>query len=158
MQTCWLEKDMPKIKLREVFAPGGMPSVTYVGREHLRLEERITRAVARAYSFNVVTGPTKSGKSVLCHKVLDKSKLVTLEGGQITSDEDFWDQLAHRMQVAAGVTKTERESEVISGEVSAGWNLGGLLKLKARADVGSGRDSTKSALILLSCACLLMLF
>ena len=152
--TLLMEVNMAKAKLREVFAPGGMPSVTYVGREHLRLEERILRAVSRGYSFNVVTGPTKSGKSVLCHKVLDKSKLVTLEGGQITSDEDFWDQLAHRMQVAAEVTKTERESESISGEVSAGWNLGGLLSFKTKADIGSGRDSTRQYVTALKIACI----
>ena len=32
---------MQILKLREVFAPGGMPSITYVGREHLELEQKI---------------------------------------------------------------------------------------------------------------------
>ena len=72
---------MKDYSLKEVFAPGGLPSVTYVGREHLNLEDKIIRAEARGFSFNVITGPTKSGKSVLCHRVLDNKRLVTMEGG-----------------------------------------------------------------------------
>lgn len=145
---------MKNYKLREVFAPGGMPSVTYVGRDHLQLEEKIKRAVDRGFSFNVVTGPTKSGKSVLCHKVLDEKKLVTMEGGQVITSEDFWEQLAHRLQVAAGVTETTKETESLGGEISAGWNLGGLLSLKTKVDVGSGRDSSKQYVTALKIACI----
>ena len=131
-----------------------MPSVTYVGREHLKLEAKIERAVARGFSFNVITGPTKSGKSVLCHRVLDPKRLVTLEGGQVSNSTEFWEQLAHRLRVAAGVTETEKQSETIAAEITAGWNLGGLLNLKAKADVGSGRDSAKQYHTALKVACI----
>jgi hypothetical protein len=145
---------MKRYSLKEVFAPGGMPSVTYVGREHLELEAKILRAEARGFSFNVVTGPTKSGKSVLCHRVLDAKRLVTMEGGQVTSSVEFWEQLAHRTQVAATVTDTSKLSENISGEVEAGWNLGGLLKLRSKVDVGSGRDTAKQYQVALKIACI----
>lgn len=141
-------------KLKEVFAPGGMPSVTYVGREHLELEQKIVRAVQRGYAFNVVTGPTKSGKSVLCHKVLDASKLVTIEGGQIASIDDFWQQLSHRLRVAAGVSETESQDEKVGAEVSAGWNLAAVLNLKAKAEVGSGRESGRQYVTATKIACI----
>lgn len=131
-----------------------MPSVTYVGREHLELEAKIERAVARGFSFNVVTGATKSGKSVLCHRVLDAKRLVTMEGGQVSDTSEFWEQLAHRMRVAAGVVETDKQSEVLSGEAEAGWNLGGLLKLRAKAEVGSGRDSSRQYQTALKIACI----
>lgn len=145
---------MKHYKLKEVFAPGGMPSVTYVDREHLKLEAKIERAVSRGFSFNVITGPTKSGKSVLCHRVLDPKRLVTMEGGQVSDSKEFWEQLAHRLQVAAGVTETETESESFGGEIEGGWNIGGLLKLKSKVDVGSGRDSSKQYQIALKIACI----
>ncbi len=145
---------MKKYKLKEVFAPGGMPSVTYVGREHLELEAKIKRAVARGFSFNVVTGPTKSGKSVLCHRVLNEQKLVTMEGGQVASSEEFWEQLAHRLQVAAGVTETRNQGETIGAKVEAGWNLGTLIKLKSRADISSSRDSARQYQTALKIACI----
>lgn len=145
---------MKTYKMRDVFAPGGMPSVTYVGREHLELEQKIERAVERGYAFNVVTGPTKSGKSVLCHKVLDATKLVTMEGGQVSSADDFWQQLAHKLRVAAGVSESDGQDEKIGAEASAGWNLGGLLSLKAKVDIGSSRESSKQFVTALKIACI----
>ncbi len=145
---------MNKYSLKEVFAPGGMPSITYGGREHLELEAKILRAEARGFSFNVVTGPTKSGKSVLCHRVLDTKRLVTMEGGQATSSSEFWEQLAHRMQIAASVTETKTKSESFGGEIEAGWSLGGLFTLKSKIDVGSGTDSAKQYNIALKIACI----
>lgn len=145
---------MKKLKLRDVFAPGGMPSITYVGREHLELEQKINRAVERGFSFNVVTGPTKSGKSVLCHKVLDRNKLVTMEGGQVSDIDDFWQQLAHKLRVAAGLTETDSENEVIGADASVGWKLGALLTLKVKAEVASGRDKSRQYVTALKIACI----
>ncbi len=82
-----------KILLRDVFTPGGQPSVTYVSREHLGLEQRVADALARGFAINVVTGPTKSGKTVLCNHILGQGgPSVTVEGGQVRSEEDFWGQ------------------------------------------------------------------
>lgn len=145
---------MKHYQLKEVFAPGGMPSVTYVGREHLALEAKIERAVARGFSFNVVTGPTKSGKSVLCHRVLDKQKLVTMEGGQVANADEFWSQLAHRLRVAAGFSERESESDTAAVEAEGGWNIGGLLKLKGKLEAGSSRENSRQYSVALKIACI----
>lgn len=152
-----MERRGPALKiyrLREVFAPGGMPSVTYVGREHLQLEQKIERAVERGYAFNVVTGPTKSGKSVLCHRVLDATKLVTMEGGQVSSIDDFWQQLSHKLHVAAGASESDKQEEKIGAEASAGWNIGALLSLKSKIEVGSGRERARQFVTALKIACI----
>jgi ABC-type iron transport system FetAB ATPase subunit len=131
-------------KVKDVFPAGGMPSITYVDRDHLRLEAKIERAVDRGFAFNVVTGPTKSGKSVLCHQVLDTKKLVTMEGGQVTTAGEFWQQLAHRLQIAAGSTETNKQTDVLGGEVTAGWKLGALISVKSKAELSTGRDSART--------------
>ncbi|MNS26133.1 hypothetical protein D3C72_580480 [compost metagenome] len=88
------------LTLKQVFTPGGQPSVTYVSREHLGLEDRIEDVIARGFAFNVVTGPTKSGKTVLIQKVLGDRPALLLEGGLIESIESFWNQLAHMLNIA----------------------------------------------------------
>lgn len=141
---------MVKYQLKEVFTPGGMPDVTYVGREHLELEKKIQRAVQRGYAINVVTGPTKSGKSVLCHRVLGQSKLVAVEGGQIRSEDELWEHVAHQLRVA----DTESESHSDTATVSAGWNLGALLGLNVGAEAGTQVASAKSYRNQLKLACI----
>jgi hypothetical protein len=51
--------------MRAVFVPGGLPKHTYVPRSNLRLEEQLRAATDNLCKLVTVTGPTKSGKSVL---------------------------------------------------------------------------------------------
>lgn len=111
-----------ELKLKEVFTPGGQPSVTYVSRDHLKLEQRVKEALARGYAINVVTGPTKSGKTVLCNHVLAQSgDSLSIEGGQIRSEQDFWKQIVHLLDL--GRERTRKESGTSSGSLNAGAKL-----------------------------------
>lgn len=95
-----------KLTIADVFTPGGVPSVTYVRRDHLQLEERVRNAVSRRHSFIVVTGPTKSGKSVLCRKVLPSQRTVKIEGGQIATAAEFWEHVSYHLTLPTTATKT----------------------------------------------------
>jgi len=96
------------LRLKDVFTPGGQPSVTYVSRDHLKLEQRVREALARGYAINVVTGPTKSGKTVLCNHVLAQAgESISIEGGQVRSEEDFWSQIAHLLEIGSQRVRTE---------------------------------------------------
>lgn len=129
---------MEKLKLKQVFTPGGQPSVTYVSREHLQLEAAVEKALARGYAIIVVTGPTKSGKTVLCNHVLSKSgDSVTIEGGQVRGEGDFWSQIAQDLDV--GTEKIRRESGAANSENGVG--------LKANLGVFEGSFSDKSGVI-----------
>ena len=94
------------MQLKEVFTPGGQPSVTYVGREHLQLEDAVRGALARGYALNVVTGPTKSGKTVLCKRVLaNAAKFIVVEGGQVRNEDDFWRHISFKLNIANTAVK-----------------------------------------------------
>lgn len=108
------EGAVERLRLRQVFTPGGLPSVTYVSRDQLRLEERISDAVERGFAFIVVTGPTKSGKSVLCKRVLKDRNMVTIEGGRVRNEDDFWNQLAHQMEISSATTKARASTETVT--------------------------------------------
>lgn len=78
------------VALKNVFVAGGMPSLTYVDREHLHLEKSLREELAEGYKIVAITGPTKSGKTVLCKKVIPERMSIWIDGGQIENADDFW--------------------------------------------------------------------
>src|SRR4051812_27493193 len=114
-----------KLQTKQVFTPGGQPTVTYIDRAHLGLESALKRAMARGFSIISVTGQTKSGKTVLCRKVVPE-KAIWLEAGQIQSEAEFWDQAAFKLNLSQIVTKSQTEEQTGggAGEVGASFNIG----------------------------------
>ena len=132
-------------QLRDVFTPGGQPSITYVSRDHLGLEGRVSDALARGYAINVVTGPTKSGKTVLCNHVLAKlGNSITVEGGQVRSEGDFWAQIVDALDLGSSRTRTYSGTEQGGLGVSVEVGLSGGTKATGKADAASSRSSVRS--------------
>lgn len=119
-----------QIPLSDVFTPGGLPSITYVSRDHLELEKELSDAIARGFAFIVVTGPTKSGKTVLCRRVLERDPLIVVEGGQIRTEADFWSNITHQLSIAAQTTRSRGETAGTSVTGEAGGSLAGFFKQK----------------------------
>lgn len=116
--------------LRDVFTPGGLPSVTYVSREHLQLEKKLHDALARGYAFNVVTGPTKSGKSVLCKRVLSGQGVIVIEGGQIRSEADFWLHAAYKLNVPNTASKSDAQTSTTTTNAEGSGGIPGIIQGK----------------------------
>lgn len=83
-------KHTPIIKYSEVFVPGGFPTYTYNPRQNRQLEDSI-REASNNYKLLVVTGPTKSGKTVLVNKVFPRAENLWIDGGSITTEDSFWE-------------------------------------------------------------------
>ncbi len=131
--------------LKQVFTPGGQPSITYVSRSHLGLEQRVNEALLRGYSINVVTGPTKSGKTVLCNHVLGQAgESVSIEGGQVRSEQDFWEQIAHSLELASERVRTEAGSANDNLEASFGVDIPAVFNVGAKGSKGQTRTSERS--------------
>ena len=97
---------MPEIyKLKQVFSRG-MPTVTYVRREHLGLEQELKKAVARGYAIIAVTGPSKCGKTVLRRTVIPDNVVVHVEGGQVSQEDDFWETIRAHLEVPLSESQT----------------------------------------------------
>jgi hypothetical protein len=99
-------------KLKEVFSRG-MPTVTYVGREHLRLEQELRKAVAKGHTILAITGPSKCGKTVLRRKVIPDNVVAHVEGGQVSDEADFWDAIRVHLESpqSTSVSATKQASE-----------------------------------------------
>lgn len=96
-------------KIENIFNPRSFPEKTYVSRAingKEALEDRLTRALSMKGNLVFVTGASKSGKTVLCHKVIPQEAIISLSGVQISTKEDFWLHIAEQLPVSESVTIT----------------------------------------------------
>lgn len=83
----------------DVFVAGGQPTVTYVEREELHIERQLARAIAAPNQIVSLSGPTKSGKTVLCKRVLGEREYVWVDGGQILDGDSFWKKVCAELSI-----------------------------------------------------------
>lgn len=116
----------------QVFVPGGEPTITYVKREQSNIERDLARAIATPNQIVSLAGPTKSGKTVLCRKVLGNRDFLWIDGGQIRAIEDLWDRACCDLNIP------------LASETSTETQIGGDLKVGVFATAGGSR-LTRSA-------------
>lgn len=92
----------------EVFVAGGQPTYTYVERSAEHVELKFARAIATPNQIVSLSGPTKTGKTVLCRRILGDRQFVWIDGGQIKDAKDFWDRVAYELNLPS---KTENTTE-----------------------------------------------
>ncbi|MFC2007712.1 hypothetical protein ACFLVB_03865 [Chloroflexota bacterium] len=122
-----------------VFVPGGFPLHTYNPRDSLNLETKLADSTKNLCKLIVVTGQTKSGKTVLTRKILPRDKAIWIDAGSVSHEDEFWQIILesldlaqeHQIQVTKGTTKTlgtegKVESGLIvakaSGQLSFDWS------------------------------------
>ena len=110
------------MKISDVFVPGGQPSITYVPRSELQLEQKLQDYLDEGHRILSLSGPTKSGKTVLIKAVVPSA--VWLYGGNIRSIERFWGALADKTGAYPTETKERTGTEVNADQLtlSAGVN------------------------------------
>ncbi len=103
----------------EVFVAGGQPTITYVERQEDHIERSFARAVATPNQIVSLSGPTKTGKTVLCRRILGDRQYVWIDGGQIQSGEDFWGKVAGELNIPLEieVSKGGETSLAIEGSI-----------------------------------------
>ncbi|WP_306045682.1 hypothetical protein [Nioella sp. MMSF_3534] len=116
------------LKTKNVFVAGGMPSVTYVDRVALDLEKKLRTEIRDGYKVICVTGPTKSGKTVLTRHVLGRDSSALVNGGQVASSEEFWSLLLQDLRLP--------ESETETGSEQASIGIRYLVSAQAKASEG----------------------
>ena len=130
-----------EIKATDVFVPGGFPRVTYVSREEHQLEMKVGAARNNLSKLVVVTGPTKSGKTVLVDKIFPREDCVWIDGGTISSEGDFWDSIIEQTDQYTEIEQVE--DGALSLETSGEANVeGSLLFAKGSASLHVGAQNT----------------
>jgi len=98
----------------EVFVAGGQPTYTYVERSAEHVELKFARAIATPNQIVSLSGPTKTGKTVLCRRILGTRQFVWIDGGQVGSSDDFWQRVAYELNLPSEKEIT-RESATKAG-------------------------------------------
>lgn len=130
---------MALLRATEVFTPNDTPVHTYVDRRDLKLEERLKDALDTPKVVASISGPSKAGKSVLIHKLIDADLIILVSGATITKASDLWDQAIQWMGGAD--TQSETDTTATAGSIS-GSMKGGLSAILAKGEASGTISST----------------
>lgn len=120
-------------KVVEVFTPNDLPTFTYVDRATHKFEERLRDALAIPKMIVSLSGPSKSGKTVLVNKVIERDNLIQLSGASIRSAPDLWSKVLSWMDVPTEHVETTGTKIKAEGGGKAAGGLGIPLLPKGRS-------------------------
>lgn len=129
-----------------VFTPNDTPTATYVDRKEHKLEESLKDYYRATNVIVSLSGPSKTGKTVLIKKVVPDDELITVPGSAITSAENLWERVLRWMDAPSEVLKIETNSlhASLEGGGSGGFSLPGIGELKAQGTAGTGGAHSRS--------------
>jgi hypothetical protein len=105
-----------KYESTEVFVPYDVPTVTYVYRQENDLETQLRQALKTPGLIISLSGPSKSGKTVLINKVIPKDNLIQVSGGAIKSPSELWDRILNWMESPSEVTS--KSARTLTGDLA----------------------------------------
>ncbi len=132
-----LKKRKNHLRMTKVFIPGGFPTVTYIARKEKQLEARVLTAQDSLAKLVVVTGATKSGKTVLVDKVFPQDSSIWIDGGAISDENSFWDMIVERADLFTEKEYIEQDMETSTIEAE-GSVEGNVLVVKGSTTVKGG--------------------
>ncbi|NQX63742.1 AAA family ATPase [Paenibacillus qinlingensis] len=113
---------MRTLRSNEVFKPGAFPEHTYISRVSPEFsytyEFRLSQALNTTGFLTSVIGPSKTGKTVLCEKVIEWDRIVSLSGSDFKNSQSFWTTVANKAGLSIEGEQTQISS--IAGERVAG--------------------------------------
>ncbi|MBG6092620.1 ATP-binding protein [Actinomadura viridis] len=133
------------VKAGQVFVAGGLPTLTYIKRSQSNLEQKVLDYLDERHRILSVSGPTKTGKTVLMRRMLRDKDAIWLSGGSINDLGDFWSQIADKLSLFTEIEVTdssaETENRTTKGEI-------GVALIKTGRDGQSGTSYTSGNRIL----------
>ena len=110
-----MKKDKDIVKYSDVFVPGGFPTYTYNPRDERRLQNKLKSTENNLCKLMMVTGPTKSGKTVLVDKVFPREESIWIDGGSVSNEDMFWEQILEALDEYTETGVEENESTEVDG-------------------------------------------
>lgn len=132
------------MRYQDVFVPGGFPRHTYNPRLDLDLERRLRECRDNLCKLVAVTGQTKSGKTVLVRSVLPREECVWVDGGTVSTEDEFWQVVIEQLNLFQGI---EEQSGTDTAATITGKGTGGanLIVAKGSAEIGAELTKARSA-------------
>jgi hypothetical protein len=130
----------------QVFTPNDFPVHTYVERGSENLEQLLRNAIDTPKAVISLSGPSKSGKTVLAERVIGNDNLIKVSGAEITEAPELWDRILDWMgapeQIVAESSKTSTNQ--VEGQVSAGVSVPLVAKGEGQVSYQHGRSGGQS--------------
>jgi hypothetical protein len=126
-----------KLTAHDVFTPSSFPEHTYVARGDDDLEAKLRFALQTKGQIASLSGPSKSGKTVLVEKVVGKDNLVPVVGAGVREPERIWERVLDWLDAPAESTRSRGQQ--LRTFARAGARAGGDLVLaRAEGDLNVG--------------------
>ena len=125
----------------DIFQPASFPEYTYVNRqlnERETYEEKLRKSLNTKGMLTFVSGASKSGKTVLYHKVIERENLVEVSGSHVNNVTDFWIQIAEALflPIEIEVTSGENREFGLSGDISVKTGIPFLAEGNVKGNLG----------------------
>jgi len=126
------------MKVQQVFTPNDTPTVTYVDRSEHKLEQTLRDHFDTPKIVVSISGPSKSGKTVLIRKVVPEDTLITVAGAGIESSDHLWDRVLGWMGAPSERTVTQQSNTQanIAGEAAGNAGIPFVAQGEAKASGG----------------------
>jgi hypothetical protein len=85
-----MQISLPIFNTSEVFVAGKQPTITYNPRDDRHLEREVRSYVGQPGKALSVSGPTKSGKTVLIDRLLPPDRAIWIQGSDLDAIASFW--------------------------------------------------------------------
>lgn len=130
--------------MESVFVPGTQPTHTYVDRGEKRFEQKLRRGLRTPGKVVSISGPSKSGKTVLVRSVVDADALVKVALSGVDSVGGLWRRILDELGAPATTEEYTEKSESISAKGRFGFSiqLPGVGGGKAETEIGETVSST----------------
>lgn len=103
-------------RYQKVFKPGTYPELTYVIRQSeetkYTYEERLQQSLKIDGYLTYIIGPSKTGKTVLCERVIGQEHIVSMSGNDFAKKIDFWEMLGKKVGLSMNAEISEQQSDV----------------------------------------------
>jgi len=112
------------LKATEVFVPGAYPQHTYVERSAQGLEEALRNALDTPGQIVSLSGPSKSGKTVLVERVVGRDLLIPVSGASLRHPDDVWNRVLDWMDLPGRISETRRLGATLGADVGVKGGVG----------------------------------
>lgn len=123
------------MRTMDVFKPNNYPEHSYVDRTEYRLEQLLRDSIDMGNVVISVSGPSKTGKTVLLKRVIESDLFIDITGASIGRPEEVWEHVLEWMNVpkTVSLTTSTTSGDSTGGGVSAKIGLPGIGSIGAKA-------------------------
>jgi hypothetical protein len=130
------------LKATDVFVPGAYPQYTYIERTNQNLESTLKDALSTPGQIVSLSGPSKSGKTVLVERVVGRDLLISVSGASIRDPEEIWQRALDWMDFPSSTSTSRSLGGSVGVELGVKASTGIPLIVKGEASAtGSGEIS-----------------